>query len=160
MIKRFLPSLLIASALTAAGCAPVQTLVIGQAIGPYDPDVRRARQGTLVVYTETQPFDGDSDYPVHSAYSVLTPEGIVVKEVPNHRHYLDREPTPVTLPVGQYNVATRKGARHGPMLLVAVIQAGLTTVIDLNEEVFPVRTAQGEQWVRLPSGQIIGSKSD
>jgi hypothetical protein len=24
----------------------------------------------------------------------------------------------------------------------------------------PVRTDQGEQWVRLPSGQIIGSKSD
>ena len=159
MIKRFLPSVLVASALVVAGCAPVRPLVIDQPIGPYDLDVRRVRHGTLVVYTETQPFDGDSDYPVHSAYTVMTPEGVVVKEVLNHRHYQDREPTPVPLPVGQYSVAT-KGARHGPVSLVAVIQAGLTTVIDLNEEVFPVRTAQGEQWVRLPSGQIIGSKSD
>ena len=158
MIKRILPSVLVASALFMA-CAPVRPLVIDQPIGPYDPDVRRVRHGTLVVYTETQPFEGDSDYPVHSAYSVSTPEGVVVKEIPNHSHYLDREPTPVSLPVGQYSVAAR-GARHGPVSLVAVIQAGHTTVIDLNEEVFPVRTAQGEQWVRLPSGQIIGSKSD
>jgi hypothetical protein len=159
MNKRLMRSVLVASALVITGCAPVRPLVIDQAIGPYDPDVRRSRHGTLVVYTETQPFDGDSDYQVHSAYSVLTPEGVVVKEVANHTHYLDREPTAVPLPVGQYRVVA-SGTRHGPVSLSAVVQAGRTTVIDLNEEVFPVRTAPGEQWVRLPSGQIIGSKPD
>jgi hypothetical protein len=42
------------------------------------------------------------------------------------------------------------------------MQPGRETVIDLNEDVLPARTArtsnaEGDDWVRLPSGQIIGS---
>ena len=42
--------------------------------------------------------------------------------------------------------------------LTADIEAGRRTAIDLNEEQLPPR-AQGGQWVRVPSGQIVGAKS-
>jgi hypothetical protein len=43
---------------------------------------------------------------------------------------------------------------------IPVIQVGLRTVIDLNREVLPERTDKSEGWVRLSTGQIVGSKSE
>jgi hypothetical protein len=132
MLRRAAVPVVAAFLAVAAGCAPVKPLIIQQAIGPFDAAVL-----------------------VHSAYNVLTPEGTVVQEVPNHGTLADREPTPVSLPAGKYKVVARE-SHYGTVSLLAVIEAGRKTVIDLNEEVVPSRSTREQNWVRLPSGQVVG----
>jgi hypothetical protein len=141
-----------------AGCAPVAPLVIEQPIGPYEPPVPAANLGTLVVYSDTEYASADREYPVHTPYTVLTPEGQVVREVENRLGAVDKEPTPVALPAGRYRVVARDD-QYGRIDLLAVVEAGRKTVVDLNEDFLPPRTTRGDQWVRLPSGQIIGTRS-
>jgi hypothetical protein len=140
------------------GCAPTAPLIIEQPIGPYEPKAVPPDYGVLVVYSELEPRDGDPDYLVHSAYTIKTLEGTLVRQVDNHNGVLDRDPTPVSLPEGRYRVLARSD--YGDLSLVAVIQPGRRTVIDLNEEVLPTRDSQNQSWVRLPSGQIVGARSD
>jgi hypothetical protein len=152
-------SILLASALAASGCASIPPLLVDQPIGPLYPVATRSNHGTLVVYSETRMFSGDPDYLVHTGYAILTPEGGLIQQVDNHGNVLSREPTEVSLPAGRYKVLARE-SRHGTVSLTAVIQVGLRTVIDLNREVLPERTDKSEGWVRLSTGQIVGSKSE
>jgi hypothetical protein len=149
----------IAAFLALTACAPVKPLVVAQAIGPFEGPVPTPWNGTLVVYSELESLNGDPEYLVHSAYKILTPEGTLVREVPNHDTVADREPTPVWLPPGKYKVVARE-SYHGTVSLLAVIDAGRKTVIDLNEEVVPSRSSRDQNWVRLPSGQIVGRTAD
>lgn len=141
----------------ASGCASRPPLVVDQPIGPLDANAVSAGNGTLVVYSGQESFDGDPEYLVHTPYTILDPAGAVVRRVDNRGHVADREPSQVSLPAGRYKVLA-EDAGVGMVSLTADIQASRRTVIDLNEEELPPR-AQGEQWVRLPSGQIVGAKS-
>jgi hypothetical protein len=158
LVQRFRLTAIVATLLAASACAPISPLVIEQPIGPFDPDAPPAHHGSLVVYTETEPFNGDPDYLVRTGYTVLTSENAIVQQVDNRGNAPSRDPTVLSLPAGRYKIVA-SASRSGPVLLSAVIGAGRTTVIDLNEEVLPVRTTQGGNWVRLPSGQIIGAVS-
>jgi len=152
---------LAAVALILSACA-TPPLVVDQPIGPYEP-ARPSNLGTLIVYSDTESLNGDPEYLVHTNYTVLTSEGALVLEVDNHNSTVDIHPTPIALPAGRYKVIA-KNQRYGDVSLVAVIQPGRETVIDLNEDMLPVRSAragnaEADDWVRLPSGQIIGSKA-
>jgi hypothetical protein len=142
--------------LAASACAPVAPLVIEKHIGPFDPEAPPAHHGSLVVYTEMEPFNGDPDYLVRTGYTVLTTGNAIVQQVDNRSTVPARDPALLSLPAGRYKVvASANGS--GPVSLSAVIEAGRMTIIDLNEEVLPVRTTEGGNWVRLSSGQIIGA---
>ena len=140
-----------------SGCASRPPLVIDQPIGPLDANALPPGAGTLVVYSGQESFDGDSDHLVHTAYTILDPAGAVVRKVANRDRVVDREPSQVSLPAGRYKVLAQD-SYYGVVSLTADVQAGRKTVIDLNEEELAPR-AGGEQWVRLPSGQIVGTKS-
>jgi hypothetical protein len=140
-----------------SGCASRSPLVVDQPIGPLDANAVPAGNGTLVVYSGQESFNGDPEYMVHTAYTILDPAGAVVRKVDNRGRVADREPSHVSLPAGRYQVLA-EDAGVGVVSLTADIQAGRRTVIDLNEEELPPR-AKGEQWVRLPSGRIVGAKS-
>lgn len=139
-----------------SGCASRPPLVIDQPIGPLD-DAASAGTGTLVVYSGQESFNGDPEYLVHTAYTILDPAGAIVRKVDNRGRIADREPSQVPLPAGRYKVLAQD-SYYGVVALTADIQAGRKTIIDLNEEEF-APSARGEQWVRLPSGQIVGAKS-
>ena len=153
----------LAVALLLSACATPPPLVIDQPIGPYNEPARPLNLGTLIVYSDVENLSGDLDYLVHTNYTVLTSDGALVRKVDNHNSTVDIHPTPISLPAGRYKVIA-KNVRHGDISLVAVIQPGRETVIDLNEDVLSSRTARAgnaeeDDWVRLPSGQIIGSKA-
>jgi hypothetical protein len=139
------------------GCASTASLVIDQPIGPADRGALPRDSGTLVVYSMREFINGDQDELVHSEYSVHALDGTLVRRV-NNRGLSDREPATVPLPAGRYKVLAMN-YRYGRVSLTADIQAGLQTVIDLARETLPER-ASGEQWVRLPSGQIVGTRSE
>lgn len=139
------------------GCASRSPVVVDQPIGPLDANPLPAGTGTLVVYSGQESFNGDPEYLVHTAYTVLDPAGAVIRKVDNRGRVADREPSQVPLPAGRYKVLAQD-SYYGVVALTADIQEGRRTIIDLNEEEFAPR-AQGEQWVRLPSGQIVGAKS-
>lgn len=154
---------LAAVALIFSACATPPPLVIDQPIGPYNELARSSNVGTLLVYSDTESLNGDPEYLVHTNYTVLTSEGALVCKIDNHNSTVDIHPTPISLPAGRYKVIA-KNLRYGDVSLVAVIQPGRETIIDLNEDVLPARTAragnaEADDWVRLPSGQIIGSKA-
>lgn len=154
---------LAAVVLILSACATPPPLVIDQPIGPYNEPARSSNVGTLLVYSDTQSLNGDPEYRVHTNYTVLTSEGALVRKVDNHNSTVDIHPTPISLPSGRYKVIA-KNLRYGDVSLVAVIQPGRETVVDLNEDVLPARTTrsgngEADDWVRLPSGQIIGSKA-
>jgi hypothetical protein len=140
-----------------SGCASRPPRVIDQPIGPLDANASSAGNGTLVVYSGQESFNGDPEYLVHTSYTILDPAGAVLRKVDNRGPVADRDPSQVLLPAGRYKVLA-EDSYYGVVSLMADIQAGRKTVIDLNEEQFPPR-ARGDQWVRLPSGQIVGAKS-
>jgi hypothetical protein len=47
----------------------------------------------------------------------------------------------------------------GLVSVPVVIAEEQVTVIDFNQEVLPNSLVAGDQWVRLPNGQIIGYKA-
>ena len=152
------------AAIVLSACVTTRPpLVIDQPIGPYGAPARPANVGTLVVYSDTESLNGDSEYLVHTNYTVLTIDGALVRKVDNHNSTVDIHPTPISLPAGRYQIIARN-LRYGDVSLVAVIEPGRETIVDLNEDVLPARTAraadaQSDNWVRLPSGQIIGTKA-
>jgi hypothetical protein len=46
------------------------------------------------------------------------------------------------------------------MMAASITRRGLEPLASIAEEVRPERTSGGANWVRLPNGQIIGSKSE
>ena len=158
MIQLFRKVILLVT-LLSAGCVQTQPLLIDEPIGPSHHSATRSGHGALVVYSETRPFSGDPDYLIHTGYTLLTPQGALIQLVDNHSGIQRREPTEVTLPVGRYSVLARD-ARYGTIRLIAIIEPGRTTVIDLNGELLSEPDKESDRWVRLPTGRIIGLRSE
>jgi hypothetical protein len=148
------------AALLAGGCAVVQPEVLEQPIGP-QPITPEAQtdHGSLVVYSNIVREYGDPDYLVRTGYCLLTAKGELVQKVDNRSSASDERPLPLNLPIGQYTVVA-EAANDRRVTLSAVIRAGRTTVIDLNQEVFPRGTDARGNWVHLSTGQIVGPKAD
>ncbi len=89
-------------------------------------------QGSLVVYSATDPFDdGDVLYYAHSSYAIYTTQGKLFKNVENHISRSDEIPEVVTLPVGTYVIEARS-ERDGYVRVRVVIKAGRQTILDLD----------------------------
>jgi hypothetical protein len=147
--------------LAGAGCAPIQPLVLSDPIGPLQPIADEfSLRGSLIVYSDTDgpPLD-PADYSPHSSYKLYTMEGQLVRWVGNRDNMTSREPATLDLPVGQYKV-TARAPNIGFVTVPVVIKENRTTIVDLNGDVLPHSLPANEKWVRLPNGQVIGSKSE
>jgi hypothetical protein len=159
-IKTFLFTLL-AAAFT--GCASRSTVVVTQPVGPglAPPHPRPThQQGQLVVYSAFETVDPvSSDFPTHAAYEIEDSHGHLVRRVDNRSGPFYQSPAAVSLPAGEYEIkalATNRGLVTVPV----IIQANETTTLDLDGTHFPQHKPTGAgQWVRLPTGEVIGMRS-
>ena len=146
--------------LGAAGCAAVRPLVIADAVGPLQPLLAETGpHGSMIVYSDTEgPLADPADYSPHSGYKLHSTDGRLLQVVENRSATDARQPRTLRLGVGRY-VVTALAPRVGLVSIPVVIDAEQVTVVDLNREVLPSLLVAGEEWVRLPNGQIIGSKA-
>ena len=153
-------SIALAVLLGVAGCAPVQPLVVSDAVGPLQPLLRESGpHGSMIVYTDTQgPVADPGDYSPHSSYELYSMDGKLLQTVENRSATDGRQPKMLRLAVGRYQV-TADAPRVGLVSIPIVIAEEQTTVVDLNREVLPHLLVAGEDWVRLPNGVVIGSKA-
>lgn len=164
-MKPFHTCIFVSTLLFAAACAPAQPWLVTDTIGPLPSPAAARPTGSLIVYTETErPGADPTDYAPHSDYRLYSMDGSLLRWVTNRNAPMGRAPATVELPIGHYKVvAAAPGA--GLLNIPVVINQSQTTLVDLINEVFPPPSKQGPDldtghWVRLPSGQIIGSKAE
>lgn len=141
------------------GCATHSSLSLQDPVGPEIAQVNPGEaQGELVVYSPTRVSVVDqSEYPIHTPYTIYSLNKQVVKQVRNLAGSFDQAPERVSLPQGSYRVkALNAGA--GEVIITVVIRPGKTTVVDLDGTALP--QDKQSQWVRLPDGHVVGWRAD
>jgi hypothetical protein len=144
------------------GCASHPPYALNETVGPSHPRASRpGGKGGLIVYSASEVVDqAESFFPTHSGYTIYLPDGQRLRKVDNRTGSFDQEPVTVTLPAGEYSLRAR-ATNVGWVSVPVVIQAGRTTVVHLDGR---RRASQGaasaDHWVRLPDGQIVGSRAD
>jgi hypothetical protein len=149
-----------------AGCATNQPLILHEAVGPLAPPVTSSSsEGRLIVYSATRVTTADqSEYPVHTPYTVYGSGDKVVRRVTNTAGLYSQSPAAVSLPQGEYHVKAL-AAGSGYVVMPVVIVAGKTTIVDLDGTALPqdtdasVESGGAAQWVRLPDGRVVGSRA-
>lgn len=152
--------IVLAALLGAVGCAPLQPLLVADAVGPLQPLLTESGpHGSMIVYTDAVGAVADpGDFSPHSDYRLFSSSGALLQTVENRSTSDARRPRTVRLGVGSYLV-TASAPRVGLVSIPIVIGENQTTVIDLVREVMPDLQAAGDEWVRLPNGQVIGAKA-
>ena len=159
-------SLLLVIALAAfAGCAaPQSTVVVKDPVGPDLAPSRKlvapAGQGELVVYTALEVVNPvSSDFPTHKAYAIYRADGTLFQRVDNRSGSFYQSPATLVLPQGEYTVKAPV-ANYGEVSVPVVIKENETTTLDLNGGHFRQKNPTGAgQWVRLPTGEVIGMRA-
>jgi hypothetical protein len=150
------PSHFICLMLLAAlnGCS-THPVVVQTPVGP-EPPRPPPRNGDLVVYSATYAATAEqSEYPVHTNYTVATTSGKVIERVANASGPFSADPATVVLPSGEYQV--RAQYNHGGFVVVpVVIEPNKTTVVDLDGEAPPQHPASTTDTVRLRDGHVVG----
>jgi hypothetical protein len=150
-----------------AGCATNQPLILHDAVGPLAPPVTSGNsEGRLIVYSATRVTTADqSEYPIHTPYTVYGSGGKVVQRVTNTAGLYSQAPQAVSLPQGEYHVKAL-AAGSGYVVMPVIIVAGKTTIVDLDGTALPqdtdasaARSGSAAQWVRLPDGRVVGSRA-
>ena len=148
-----------------AGCAtPQSTVVVKDPVGPDLAPPRKiaapAGQGQLVVYNALEVDDAvSSDFPTHAAYSIYGADGKLFKRVDNRSGSFYQSPATVMLPQGEYTVKAPV-TNYGVVTVPVVIKENETTTLDFNGGHFRQKKPTGAgQWVRLPSGEVIGMRA-
>jgi hypothetical protein len=115
--------------------------------------------GQLVVYSALEDVDpGSSRFPTHAAYNIYDADGKLVRHVDNRSGSFYENPATVPLPAGKYQVKAR-ATNHGVVSVPVAIVEGETTTLDLDASHFNQHKPTGAgQWVRLPSGEVIGMR--
>ena len=136
-----------------AACA-TPPVVVQNVAGP-QPAPDSHSSGHLVVYSATYaPVVEESEYPVHTDYTVATPDDKPLKRVGNATGPFESYPAKVPLPSGEYHVrAQYEGG--GVVVVPVVIEPEKTTVVDLDSEAIP-QHADASNMVRLPDGHVVG----
>jgi hypothetical protein len=143
-----------------SGCATDTPTVLNQPVGPARSQVgRHEGEGELVVYSAPELVDpADSAHPTHSSYTLYNRDGKILRRVDNRSGSFYQGPVAVSLPAGTYKVAGR-ATNNGLVIVPVVIEGGRTTILDLDGSTLPQSKPQpGDQWVRLPDGQVIGNR--
>jgi hypothetical protein len=153
------------------GCSMRAPLVVQNPVGPqrlHPP--RRRTDGDLVVYSGRHAATyAQSEYPVHTEYTIATPDDKVIERVANQTGPFSADPEKVHLAPGKYHVKAL-AERGGFVVVPVVIEAGKTTVVDLDGEALPQSEdadAHGDadadaagEWVRLPDGHVVGWRAN
>lgn len=141
------------------GCLTTAPLVLEQPVGPGPASLGSGSgQGDLVVYSALEVNMADADHPTHASYTILTADEQPLKKVDNRTGSFYEDPVVVALPAGKYRIKAR-ATNAGWVDLPVVIEASRTTVVDLDGATLPQHPRRNDdQWVRLPDGQVIGSK--
>lgn len=155
-------TLCIVAAVVLTGCASQGPTVVDEAVGPdlAPPRVSlNKEQGQLVVYSALEAANAvSSDYPTHAAYDIYDMNGKLVRHVENRSGPFDQSPAAVSLTPGEYKV-TARATNHGLITVPVVVKSSETTVLDLDATHFRQHKPTGAgQWVRLPSGEVIGMR--
>jgi hypothetical protein len=158
-LKTLKTSALMFALIVLSGCATNRKLVLNEPIGPSHPAVNRWQgDGYLIVHSAREVVDlVHSDHPTHSAYTVYTDDVRVLRRIRNLNGSFYQDPENVQLPVGSYKVEAR-ALNSGWVVFPVIIEEGKTTVVYLDGEASPREEETGD-WVRLPNGQIIGSRA-
>jgi hypothetical protein len=98
------------------------------------PAVSGRCDGKLIVYSATYASTVEqSEYPVHTNYTIATPADKVIEHVANNTGSFFSKPATVALPPGQYHVRAQD-ARGRFVIVAVVVEPGKTTVVDLVGE--------------------------
>lgn len=154
--------LFILTVAAVSGCATHSNVVVNEAVGP---DLARPRvnlsqgHGQLVVYSALEVADpASSDFPTHASYDIYDADGNLVRHVDNRSGTFYEAPAAVSLPAGKYQIKAR-ATNHGLVTVPVIIKEAETTTLDLDASHFRQHKPTGAgQWVRLPSGEVIGMR--
>jgi hypothetical protein len=145
-----------------AGCATQTPEIVDQPVGP---DLAPSRislkngQGQLVVYSALEVANpAGSDFPTHAGYEIDDANGKMVRRVDNRTGSFYQTPESVSLPPGEYKVKA-PATNHGLVTVAVIVKENETTTLDLDGSHFRQHKPTGAgQWVRLPSGEVIGMR--
>jgi hypothetical protein len=148
----WLTALIALASLSACVTPPI---VLEHEVGPQPARANGATDGHLVVYSATYaPTVEQSEYPVHTNYTIATLDDRPIRQVRNATGSFESNPAKVSLPAGEYHVrAQYTGGRF--IVVPVVIERNRTTVVDLDSEAVPQRT-DASGMVRLPDGHVVG----
>jgi hypothetical protein len=161
-MKGMLCSCLMGLALLCSGCAVARgPLVLHEAVGPQRPYTNSPRaEGSLVVYSAHRVATyAQSEYPVHTSYTIYNAGGKLVERVDNLAGSFNQDPATVTLPPGEYRVKALL-ERGGQVVVPVIVEQGKTTIVDLDGTALPQDANAQGRWVRLPDGHVVGWQSD
>jgi hypothetical protein len=141
--------------LTSLSACSAQTITLQTPVGPA-PSLAQRRVGRLIVYTATYaPTMEQSEYSVHTDYTIATANDKVIERVDNATGTFNSKPATVPLPSGEYHVRAQYDA-GGFVVVPVVIEAGKTTIVDLDGEALPQHPDENPDKVRLPDGHVVG----
>lgn len=114
-----------------AACTAGPPLILQDPVGP-EPPLTGGGTGKLVVYSATYaPVVEQSEYPVHTNYTISTPDDHIIERVSNATGPFFSYPAKVSLPAGEYHVRAQHDG-GGFIIVPVVIAANKTTVVDLE----------------------------
>jgi hypothetical protein len=147
------------------GCATPAPIVLHDPVGPWQPQpTPDDGSGQLMVYSATRVTTADdSEYPVHTPYTIYGRDNKVLRDVNNTAGLFSQAPSTVSLPPGRYQVKAL-AADAGYVIVPVIIEAHRTTIVDLDGTALPKRDealASGTpRLVRLPDGRAIGAQPE
>lgn len=162
-MNRIKNSFCIALVAAFAGCATHSPIVVNEPVGPdlAPPRVNLSNgQGQLVVYSAEEVVNAvGSDFPTHAGYEIDDASGKFIRRVDNRSGSFYQTPASVSLPPGEYKVKA-PATNYGLVTVPVIIKENETTTVDLDSAHFRQHKPTGAgQWVRLPTGEVIGMRT-
>jgi len=162
-MKQYAAICLLAAALLAPGCAPLQKPLVLDRVGPaFAQHASADAKGTLIVFSAFDVHAHFNDLPYrrfYSDYEVLSEDGRLLQTVRNQQG-LAEAPRHVELPAGAYRIAARANG-YGSVIVPVMIAADQVTTVDLGTGHLRRKISMlSSNPVRLPDGQIVGYKAD
>jgi hypothetical protein len=176
-MKNACAAIIVLALLGAVGCASSSRLSRLPGVGPA-PSLAapNGSEGFLQVYSARErlpiningeEFAWNNDYgrndflygTAHTDYSLFDRDGQLIVQVPNAMGKNEASPTRLELAPGDYLVQAEAADFAGVVSAVMVpvcVAAGQTTVVHLDGN-RDIRTpGEGDQWVRLANGSVVG----
>jgi hypothetical protein len=157
------PGIVLAAGLLSSCAVPTPTIqeTVGPMSGARLGASRTPGEGYLEVRTRTRVVDdGGITYEPHTAYTVYTPDGHLVKGVRNHAGSDDPRPMVVRLAEGRY-VIYGEAAGAGRVGIPVLVVHGQITEVNLQPLglKLPPELPASEA-VYLPDGRVIGRRAE
>ena len=123
---------------------------------PIAPAASTAPSGNLLVYSATYASTVEqSEYPIHTNYTVSTTADRLIEHVTNRSGPFYAYPARVTLPAGEYHIRAQYD-RGGFVIVPVGIVPGKTTILDLSHEPLTPQAYATREPILLPDGRVVG----